>query len=149
MKERSERKRKRQSRRGAAVWLVAVLCALCLCLAGCSGRTGEEKVRDLEFTVVSETDVPAELAELITEKKTSPFKLTFSDAQNLYIVIGYGPQETGGCSIAVHELYLTDNAIVVDTELLGPEIGENPPAETSWPVVIICTELLEQPVIFQ
>ena len=84
---------------------------------------------------------------------SAPFFLaepaTFSDAQNLYIVIGYGPQETGGCSIAVHELYLTDNAIVVDTELLGPEIGENPPAETSWPVVIIRTELLEQPVIFQ
>ena len=45
------------------------------------------------------------------ERKAENFKLTYSDKQYLYICIGYGEQETGGYSIAVNELYLTDNAI--------------------------------------
>ncbi len=107
------------------------------------------KVRDLEFNVVGDGDVPAELKQIITEKTLQPFKLTFNDEQNLYIVVGYGPQTTGGYSIVVKELYLTDNSIVIDTELLGPEKGENPAPETSYPYIVVKTENLENPVIFQ
>lgn len=59
---------------------------------------------------------------MIAEKGTEPFKLTYSDNQNLYISIGYGEQKTGGYSIAVDALYLTDDAIYVSTSLLGPDI---------------------------
>lgn len=48
--------------------------------------------------------------------------MTYSDNQNLYISIGYGEQKTGGYSIAVDALYLTDDAIHVSTSLLGPDI---------------------------
>ena len=99
--------------------------------------------------MVGDSDVPAELKEIITEKTLQPFKLTFSDEENLYIVVGYGPQSTGGYSIAVKEMYLTDNSIVIDTELLGPEKGENPAPETSYPYITVKTENLENPVIFQ
>ena len=108
-----------------------------------------KKVRDLEFSVAVDSDVPEELRQIIEEKKAQPFKLTFNDEQNLYIVVGYGAQSTGGYSIAVKELYLTDNSIVIDTELLGPEKGENPAPETSYPYVVVKTENLENPVIFQ
>ena len=91
-------------------------------------------MRDLEFSVVGDGDVPAELKQIISEKTLQPFKLTFSDEQNLYIVVGYGPQSTGGYSIAVKELYLTENSIVIDTELLGPEKGENPGAGDILPL---------------
>lgn len=118
-------------------------------LAGC-GKSGDSaKVRDLEFTVVDQERLPEELKAIIEEKKTQPFKMTYSDDENLYIVVGYGPQETGGYSIQVKELYLTDNAIVFDTELLGPEKGETVAKETSYPVIVVQTELLENPVIFQ
>ena len=96
-----------------------------------------------------DSDVPEELRQIIEEKKAQPFKLTFNDEQNLYIVVGYGAQSTGGYSIAVKELYLTDNSIVIDTELLGPEKGENPAPETSYPYIVVKTENLENPVIFQ
>lgn len=119
-------------------------------LTACSVEKEElEKVRDLEFTVVGETDLPEELKNVIEEKKMGPFKLTYTDAQNLYIVVGYGEQETGGYSISVKELYLTENAIVTDTELLGPQRGETTGVEKSYPFVVIKTEYLEQPVIFQ
>lgn len=127
------------------VWVVVVRV-----LTGCSmSKDDENKVRDLEFSVTGEADVPEELQKIIGEKKTAPFKLTYSNDQNLYIVVGYGEQPTGGYSIAVDDLYLTDNSIVIDTELKGPEKGENKGQEKSYPYIVIKTEFLENPVVFQ
>ena len=64
-------------------------------------------------------------------------------------MVGYGEQPTGGYSIEVDELYLTENAIVIDTELEGPEKGEPTGVEKSYPYVVVRTEYLEEPVIFQ
>ena len=119
-------------------------------LTACSVEKDDlKKVRDLEFTVVGETDLPEELKQVIGEKKTAPFKMTYTDDQNLYIAVGYGEQENGGYSISVRELYLTENAIVADTELLGPESAEQTGAEKSYPYIVVKTEYLEEPVIFQ
>ena len=119
-------------------------------LTGCSvEREDHDKVRDLNFTVVGEADIPEELRNLINEKKAAPFKLTYSNDKGLYIVVGYGEQPTGGYSIEVDDLYLTENAIVVDTELEGAEKGEPTGVEKSYPYIVILTENLENPVIFQ
>ena len=65
-------------------------------LTGCSvEKEDQDKVRDLEFAVVSEAELPEELAKLVAEKKAAPFKLTYSNDQGLYIVVGYGEQATG------------------------------------------------------
>lgn len=127
------------------VWVFVVRC-----LSGCSvGRDDGGKVRDLEFTVVGDGEVPQELMKTIEEKKSDVFKLTYSDGQSLYIVSGYGEQPTGGYSITVEELYLTENSIVMDTDLKGPENGEDPGSEKSYPYIVIKTEYLENPVVFQ
>ncbi len=130
---------------GLVAWVLVVRC-----LTGCSVEKEEQdKVRDLEFTVTGEADLPQELAQLIQEKKAAPFKLTYSNDQGLYIVVGYGEQATGGYSISVRELYLTENSIVIDTELLGPQKGEEAGVEKSYPYIAVLTEYLENPVIFQ
>ena len=140
----------RKPRKKLSCLLMAGIMLALLFISGCKiSKDDGKKVRDLEFTVVGEVDIPAELKQISTEKLSQPFKLTFSDEQNLYIVVGYGSQSTGGYSIAVKELYLTDNSIVIDTELLGPEKGENPAPETSCPFIVVKTENLENPVIFQ
>lgn len=119
-------------------------------LTGCSAsKDSGDKVRDLDFTVVGNMDVPQELKELIAEKQQQPFKLTYSDQQNLFIAVGYGVQPTGGYSISVNELYLTENSIVINTELKGPEKGENAGTEQSFPYIVIKMEYLENPVVFQ
>lgn len=119
-------------------------------LTGCSVQKNEQdKVRDLEFAVVGEAELPQELKNLVEEKKAADFRLTYSNDQGLYIAVGYGEQATGGYSIAVRELYLTENSIVVDTELLGPEKGEEVGVEKSYPYIVVRTEYLENPVIFQ
>lgn len=119
-------------------------------LTGCSvEKEDQDKVRDLEFAVVGEAELPEELKNLVAEKKTAPFKLTYSNDQGLYIAVGYGEQPTGGYSISVNELYLTENSILIDTELKGPEKGEEVGAEKSYPFIVVQTEYLENPVIFQ
>ena len=65
-----------------------------------------KKLKDLEFTVVADADLPGELKEIIDEKKELPFKLHYSNKDHLYIVVGYGKQNSGGYSIAVEELFL-------------------------------------------
>lgn len=119
-------------------------------LSGCLGNGGSgNKVKDMEFSVVADTDIPQELKDIIAQKQKLPFKLTYSDDQNLYIVVGYGQQPSGGFCISVNELYLTDNSIVLKTELTGPAKGENTGTEPSYPFIVIKTEMSELPVVFQ
>lgn len=123
----------------------------CLLLAGGCAMLSEEKVklRDLDFTVLSEEKIPAQLLAIVEEKKASPFQITYTDNANLYICIGYGEQETGGYSIAVNELYLTDSNIFVSTSLLGPDASEKSNKTPSHPYIVIKTEYLEQTVTFE
>ncbi len=130
--------------------MLCLLLAASVLLAGCTYLSDEKiKLRDLDFTVLSEEKIPEELKGIIEEKKSVPFQITYTDNQNLYICIGYGEQETGGYSIAVEELYLTDSNICVNTSLLGPEASEKGNKIPSYPYIILKTEYLEETVIFE
>ena len=109
---------------------VLMLTTWLLLLTGCS-RVEGERVRDLDGVIVSEEALPAELKEIIDGKKEQAFQLTYSDEDYLYICIGYGKQETGGYSIALNDLYLTETEVRV------------------YPYLVIRTELVKQPVVFQ
>ena len=62
--------------------LMAGIMLALLFISGCKiSKDDGKKVRDLEFTVVGEVDIPAELKQIITGKLSQPFKLTFSDEQ--------------------------------------------------------------------
>ena len=127
-----------------------LLCGLML-MAGCEITDGDKtaKQKDLEFTVVEEADLPEELKTLIEEKKKEPMKLTYSNSEYLYIVTGYGEQRSGGYSITVDELYLTENAIYIKTTLIGPGADEKVTQAATWPYVVVKTELREEPVVFE
>ncbi|MDL2301164.1 protease complex subunit PrcB family protein [Lachnospiraceae bacterium OttesenSCG-928-D06] len=126
--------------------VIYIICILC----GCGLSSKEEiKLRDLDFTLLSEEKINAELMEIISERKAQPFQLTYSDTEYLYICIGYGEQKTGGYSITVDELYLTDNAIYVATCLLGPDASEKGRDNLSYPYIVIKTEFLDQTVVFE
>ena len=145
------RKLRKPGRKSLAVFgILAVLAFGVIGFTGCQADgEKEEKVRDLEFTVTGEQELPAALMELIAKKREKPFKLTYADGQEMYIVIGEGPQTGGGYSVAVKELYLTENAIVIRTELMGPEKGEASGADTSYPVLVVKTEFVDLPVVFR
>ena len=129
-------------------WCLAIL-AVCI-LTGCGVQTqDEEKVSDLAFTVLDPELVPEELRNVLEEKKITPFKVTYEDEGDLYICVGYGEQQTSGYSIVVEDLYLTSNAVYVDTELIGPGNGEETAAATTCPYIVLKLEQTEQPVVFK
>lgn len=119
-------------------------------LVGC-GNTGKEiqKVKDLEYTVVIAEEIPEELKVNLEERKAEAFKVTYVDEGYLYICVGYGEQATGGYSITVKDLYLTNNAIYVDTSLSGPTPEESQNPVKSYPYIVLKTEYMDKTVVFE
>lgn len=127
--------------------LVVVLSSV---LSGCSVvETNKTKVKDLEYTIAEESDLPEELNKMIEEKKAADFKMTYETKEDLYIIHGYGEQMTGGYSIRVKECYLTSNAIVFDTELIGPRKGETASQSPSYPFIVVKMPFREENVVFE
>ncbi len=131
--------------------LVIILIALTLALfAGCaSSQKEKKKLKDVDYTILEERDIPEKLAESIEQKKEAEFKLSFETESDLYLVHGYGEQETGGYSIVVRDLFLTENALYFDTELLGPENGSNPQKKPSYPYIVVKTKKYKQNIVFE
>lgn len=122
----------------------------CVFLTGCSiEKQSEQKISDLDFTVVTEEDIPEELKNVIQAKKEQELKMTYSDEGFLYILVGYGEQENSGYSIAVEEVYLTENSICVRTNLIGPEKEENVSKVFSYPYIVLKVEDQNKSVKFQ
>lgn len=118
-----------------------------LLLGGCSGEEEIPKLRDLEFTVVEQGTEPENLLNLIEEKKTEPFQLSYVIGEDMYIVVGYGKQETSGYSIQVKELYETESTICIDTVLIGPESVETLNKQESYPYIAIKLETIEDKLV--
>ena len=131
--------------------LVIILIALTLALfAGCaSSQKEKKKLKDVDYTILEERDIPEKLAESIEQTKEAEFKLSFETESDLYLVHGYGEQETGGYSIVVRDLFLTENALYFDTELLGPENGSNPQKKPSYPYIVVKTKKYKQNIVFE
>ncbi len=125
-------------------------CCLVVLAGGCKAQnTSPKKVRDLDFTVVEEKDVPQELKNAMDEKAQKPYKLTYTDDQFLYIAVGYGEQRTGGYSITVDNLYLTKNAVYIGTNLIGPGKDEMVSQAVTYPYIVVKTEALDVSVVFE
>ncbi len=127
-----------------------LVCLLCFLVYACGKKQDAmEKIKDLEYTVIAEDNIPKELLAKIEEKKENTFRLTFEDQGFLYICMGYGTQQTGGYSIAVNALYETANAVYIDTNLIGPSPEEKKNQVKSYPFVVVKTEFLDKPVVFE
>lgn len=118
--------------------------------SGCGiEKTDGKKIQDMEYEMVEEEEIPEELKAKIEEKKEADFKLTYESDRYLYIVRGYGEQETGGYSIQIPEFYLTKNAIVFDTNLIGPSKDEVKNTAPSYPYLVVRIENQDKNIIFR
>ncbi|MBQ7841551.1 MAG: protease complex subunit PrcB family protein [Lachnospiraceae bacterium] len=135
---------------GLKVRMLSGMLALCIAafLGGCSFTEDEEEKTNLEFTVVDEERLPEELGEMVEEKKGEAFKMTYADGGYLYLCIGYGKQETGGYSITVDDLYATENAIYLDTNLIGPKDVSQKGNQPSYPYIVVKTPFMDKTVVF-
>lgn len=119
-------------------------------LSGCKfEETADKKIKDLDYTICDEGKLPDALVQLIQEKKKEPFKLTYNTKDYLYIVIGYGAQDRSDLCIQLKELYLTENAIFVDTELDSVEGKALEDDKLIYPWIAVKCELYDVQVIFK
>ena len=95
-----------------------------------------EKVRDLEFSVVGETEAPQELKTILAEKRTQPFKLTFTDAYSYLIAKRAEERGTGARGLnaiidestwcAFDEIYKKDNRGIYSEVILTEKTVSDP-----------------------
>lgn len=138
-----------EHKRGILLGCLAAGFLLIFMLTGCVSRPQKtEKLRDLEFTVMSKEDVPEEFQEQILQHQDLPFRLTYTDQGRLYIAEGYGAQLKTGYSVEVEGLYETSNAIYFHTNLLGPEKGEETKEVTTYPYVVVMLDAIDKTVVF-
>lgn len=118
-------------------------------LFGCGIETTDgNRVEDLDFTIVEEYNIPQALRERIEEQKEMNFKLTYECDGVLYIARGYGEQETGGYSISVKDVYLSSNAVCIETSLIGPGENETVVKSPSFPYIVVSVTSQNKNVCF-
>ncbi|MDO4320929.1 MAG: protease complex subunit PrcB family protein [Lachnospiraceae bacterium] len=120
-------------------------------LAGCGaagqGTAGDRK--EVDYTVADARKLPEELARLIEENKKEEIRMTYTDGADMYLIRGYGEQETGGYSIEVAECSEDGETVYFDTRLLGPSGQEKLPKEPSYPFLVVKIETREKDVLIQ
>lgn len=137
-------------KKNPAIILISLSVVIMMLITACSAQTiSTKKLRDIDFTVVDEEDIPEPLEEMIDEREDKPFKLTYVDNGDLYIAVGYGEQPTTGYSIQVKELYESENAIYIHTNLIGPAKDEKIIERETEPYIVIKTEYIDKNVVFQ
>lgn len=107
----------------------------------------EDKVRDIDFTVVGEDQQPDSLKDIIAEKYADPFQISYTLGEELYIAVGYGEQPSGGYSISVNAFYETEDTLVIDTTLIGPGKAENVTKTPTRPYIVVKTENIADKMI--
>ena len=71
-------------------------------LGGCQVMEKEEAGGEmLEYSIVDEKKVPAEMTERIAEMEETPFQIMYVQGDRLYVGQGYGRQEMEGYAIRV------------------------------------------------
>lgn len=137
-------------KRITTIFTLCMVVTFVFLFTGCSvEKIKTEKLRDIDFTVIDDEDIPNELNTMIEEKEKEPFKLTYADNGSLYIAVGYGEQPTSGYSIEVKELYESKNAIYIHTNLIGPTNDERIVERKTYPYIVVKLEYLDKNVVFQ
>ena len=128
---------------------LTIILMICIAVTSACGleKTSSKKINDVDYTIVSAGEMPKEVSKIIEERKEKEFKVTYSDEQYTYIIIGYGKQKYSGYSIRVTNLYETVNAIFVKTEFKGPE-NYTEKEESSYPYIVINIKYSDKNIIF-
>ena len=137
-------------------WLISIIILAALMVAGLQMQgckfqiiPEEQERREVEFVIVSEECIPEAIKTIIETRKEEEMKLTYVDGKDRYIIIGYGKQNTGGYSIYVKDMYATENALYVDTCLLGPPKESKKKEVPSYPVIVLQIMEMGLPVVFK
>lgn len=116
--------------------------AVTMLLSGCSfGTIEEQKTGDVIYEIVKKEEIPEQLKEEIKEAGKKEMWISYADTGKeetyLYVVRGYGTQQTTGYSIEVNACYETVDTVVIRTTLQGPEKKEKIHKKKTYPYIVI------------
>ena len=134
--------------------MLLTVIAVTTLLSGCSfGTIEEQKTGDVIYEIVKKEEIPEQLKEEIKEAGKKEMWISYADTGNegryLYIVRGYGRQETTGYSIEVNECYETEHTVVVRTTLLGPQKKEKTHKKKTYPYIVIKIPYTDKQIIYE
>lgn len=131
------------------ILVIILVVILAAALSGCGvDNIDREKVRDLEYQVVTEEDIPEEIFEKLLKEYENFGRSAYICSDMLYIVVCYGAQPTEGYTIDVDTLYESSNAIIVETTLKGPSRQEKVEEKISYPYIVLRLEKNDKVVVF-
>ena len=128
--------------------------AVTMLLSGCSfGTIEEQKTGDVIYEIVKKEEIPEQLKEEIKEAGKKEMWISYVDTGKeeayLYVVRGYGTQQTTGYSIEVNACYETVDTVVIRTTLLGPEKKEKIHKKKTYPYIVIKMPYTEKQIIYE
>lgn len=131
---------------------VLLLLMLLACTSGC-GKKPEDMRKDLAFTVCARTQLPDELIQIIEEKKIEPFTVSYQNQEHTYIAVGYGAHDRTNLSVVVEELYQTDRAIYIKTNLHAVEATDTDAQAkgdaSMYPYIVLKLDKIDLPIIYE
>ena len=134
-------------------WTAAAV-AVMLLFTGCSfGTLKEQKTGEIEYEIVKKEEILEKLKEEIAEAEKSEMWISYADTGKeetyLYVVRGYGTQQTTGYSIEVNACYETVDTVVIRTTLQGPEKKEKIHKKKTYPYIVIKMPYTEKQIIYE
>ena len=134
--------------------MLLTVIAVTALLSGCSfGTLKEQKTGEIEYEIVKKEEIPEKLKEEIAEAEKSEMWISYADTgkeeRYLYVVRGYGTQQTTGYSIEVNACYETENTVVISTTLQGPEKKEKIHKKKTYPYIVIKMPYTEKQIIYE
>ena len=128
--------------------------AVTMLLSGCSfGTIEEQKTGDVIYEIVKKEEIPEQLKEEIKEAGKKEMWISYADTgkeeTDLYVVRGYGTQQTTGYSIEVNACYETVDTVVIRTTLQGPEKKEKIHKKKTYPYIVIKMPYTEKQIIYE
>ena len=120
--------------------MLLTVIAVTTLLSGCSFGTIEERKTG---------DVTEEIAEAEKSEMWISYADTGKEETYLYVVRGYGTQQTTGYSIEVNACYETVDTVVIRTTLQGPEKKEKIHKKKTYPYIVIKMPYTEKQIIYE
>ena len=115
-------------------------------LSGCSfGTIEEQKTPDVTYEIVKKE----EIKEAGKKEMWISYADTGKEETYLYVVRGYGTQQTTGYSIEVNACYETVDTVVIRTTLQGPEKKEKIHKKKTYPYIVIKIPYTEKQIIYE
>lgn len=142
-------KKKRDGWMGKGSRFLLGLALLAGIFSGCRACEQEERIADMEYTVLRPEEVPEELANKIEHVKEEEFQLSYDDGEYLYMAKGYGKRNSSGFQISVKDVYITEHNLVLDTEITGPKEGQDVVEKKTTPYIVVKMETIEKQVVFE